>query len=345
VWEVVKWITNHHKPLAIYRKLAGQEKTEGPTELVKYAETRFASKIMMITRYFEVHELLEKLLVDNAYVDWVAKQKTSEAKNKANEIKRIIRDDELLQTIELCIDLLSPCLQVLRLTDGKKGATLSNVYANMLGLDVFYREPIQGLDERIRKKIHAIFMARWQYFHTPVMTAAYRLAPEYCCREMDDSEDKEIKQVFKKMATAEHTYPAIIADYAAYEVALETKTHDMHADVAFSKAAQRMPPYQWANTYLRCWPHLKFVATRLLSLSCSASGCEHSWSIEGWIHSKKRNRLSQVTADRLVRSHTNLLLQHRMDSEAADTVLEWEEEMEIEDPEPGEGEEGEEGEQ
>jgi hypothetical protein len=27
---------------------------------------------------------------------------------------------------------------------------------------------------------------------------------------------------------------------------------------------------------------------------CSASACEHCWSIEGWIHSKRRNRLHQT---------------------------------------------------
>ena len=174
------------------------ERAVGPTELVKYAETRFASKIMMITRYYEVHDILEKLLVDNSYMEWVAKLNSCEKKAKALEIKRIIRDDNLIHTIDLCIDLLSPCLQVLRLTYGKKGATLSNVYAKMLALDVFYREPIDGLSETIRKKIHAIFMARWTYFHTPVMTAAYRLAPEYCRNETDDQQTEEIKAVFKK---------------------------------------------------------------------------------------------------------------------------------------------------
>lgn len=189
------------------------------------------------------------------------------------------------------------------------------------------------------KKIHAIFMARWTYFHTPVMTAAYRLAPEFCRRTITDSEDKEIKAVFKKMATEEHSYPEIIADYSAYEVALETATFDLNNSVAFSMAAQRMPPYQWANTYLRAWPHLRYIATRLLSLSCSASGCEHAWSIEGWIHSKKRNRLGQHTVDRLVRCHTNLLIEHRFESETAHTVMEWEEDMEIEDPSYSEEEE------
>jgi hypothetical protein len=48
---------------------------------------------------------------------------------------------------------------------------------------------------------------------------------------------------------------------------------------------------------------------RLVSLSTSATTCEHSWSIEAWVHSKKRNRLGQTNVERLVRTHTNLRLQ------------------------------------
>ena len=39
----------------------------------------------------------------------------------------------------------------------------------------------------------------------------------------------------------------------------------------------------------------------------STSVCEHYWSIEGWIHSKRRNRLSQELVERLLRAHTNLV--------------------------------------
>ena len=48
-------------------------------------------------------------------------------------------------------------------------------------------------------------------------------------------------------------------------------------------------------------------------MSCSASACEHSWSIEGWIHSKRRNRLGQQIVERLVRTYTNLQLDHRLE--------------------------------
>ena len=93
-----------------------------------------------------------------------------------------------------------------------------------------------------------------------------------------------------------------------------------------------MPSFEWARTFLSPWPAMKWVALRLTSLTCSASGCEHSWSIEGWIHSKKRNRLGQTNVEMLVRAHTNLILDRTLEDWSA-TVLPWEIDMTIEEPE------------
>ena len=71
--------------------------------------------------------------------------------------------------------------------------------------------------------------------------------------------------------------------------------------------------------------------TFMLSLRVT-SGCEHSWSIEGWIHSQKRNRLDQTNVQRPVRMHTNLLLGSRLEAWSA-TALPWEIELLIDEPE------------
>ena len=105
----------------------------------------------------------------------------------------------------------------------------------------------------------------------------------------------------------------------------------MNEEEAFSAAAKKMPSFEWARFYLYNWPGIQYVAGRLAALACSASGCEHSWSIEGWIHSKKRNRLSQTCVERLVRTHTNLLLEETLDSWRSE-ALPWELEMIIQDP-------------
>jgi hypothetical protein len=44
----------------------------------------------------------------------------------------------------------------------------------------------------------------------------------------------------------------------------------------------------------------------------STSVCDHCWSIEGWIHSQRRNRLDQKLVEKLVLTHTNLVLGGRV---------------------------------
>ena len=74
-----------------------------------------------------------------------------------------------------------------------------------------------------------------------------------------------------------------------------------------------------------------WVALKVVLLPCSASAYEHSWSIEGWIHSKRRNRLGQHLVECLVRTHTNLQLEHRL--ELYETgQLPWDIEMVVEEP-------------
>ena len=62
----------------------------------------------------------------------------------------------------------------------------------------------------------------------------------------------------------------------------------------------------------------------------SSSVCEHCWSIEGWIHSKRRNRLHQTLVEKLVRAHTNLVLRESLDDSLHH--LPWDIELIIDDP-------------
>ena len=54
----------------------------------------------------------------------------------------------------------------------------------------------------------------------------------------------------------------------------------------------------------------------------SDSACEHLWSIAGWIHSKRRNRLAQPTVEKTVRAHGNLVLRKAM-MERNKNVVAW----------------------
>ena len=291
---------------------------------------------MMVIRYRNLLPLFDKWLVDDELIAWVGKQKRSD-RDKFGEIKRIIRDEAVIKGVGAVIAVMEPVMKLLRLTDGKTGATLGKVYAYMLQLDELFRGDDETLkaafdDEDGLGKMHALFMARWEYFHTPLFAASYRFDPEFVRRRFSATENSEVKKVLKQLSTDEHSYAAMIAQLGEFEEALRAKLEDLDDDVAFSVHGRGMPPHRWASMYLAKWPALRYAVMRISSLACSASGCEHSWSVEGWIHSKKRNRLSQTNVERLLRAHTNLVLFSQWkDWEAK--VLPWDIEMIPEEPE------------
>jgi hypothetical protein len=54
--------------------------------------------------------------------------------------------------------------------------------------------------------------------------------------------------------------------------------------------------------------NLTWFAKKMCSVMTGASACEHMWSIEGWIHNKRRNRLAQPNIEWTVCVHDNLVL-------------------------------------
>ena len=73
----------------------------------------------------------------------------------------------------------------------------------------------------------------------------------------------------------------------------------------------------WIKTFLKPWSDLMWLALKVVLLPCSTSVCDHCWSIQGRIQSKRRSRLGQDLVERLVRTHTNLQLEHRLELYAA----------------------------
>ncbi|XP_066327256.1 uncharacterized protein [Miscanthus floridulus] len=59
-------------------------------------------------------------------------------------------------------------------------------------------------------------------------------------------------------------------------------------------------PASWWRLYGYETPALQKMATRILSLTSSSSGCERNWSGFEGIHTKKRNRLTTTRLNKLV---------------------------------------------
>ena len=84
-----------------------------------------------------------------------------------------------------------------------KGDTLAILYNMCLGRDKLYSEPIDGLDESIRKKVHALFMTRWNTFHCPVHSVCFLMRKAFYHMEHDSAVKLELIQVIKDFCTVE----------------------------------------------------------------------------------------------------------------------------------------------
>jgi hypothetical protein len=101
-----------------------------------------------------------------------------------------------------------------------------------------------------------------------------------------------------------------------------------------------LPQGTWIETFLEgvtdkstglpLFSELAWFVYKVSCVMCSASACEHYWSIEGWIHSQRRNRLDQKLVEKLVRAHTNLVLRESLDDTLRD-LLPWDIELVIDE--------------
>lgn len=168
----------------------------------------------------------------------------------------------------------------------------------------------------------------------PVMSAAFMLHPEFCQRDWTNlpEQTEDLNKVMQEMATEEHKFGAMRTQYTSFRNACEQKSHYLSDEEAFSADSLSVPPHEWIETWMTPWPDLMWFALRVVCVPCSASAAEHSWSIESWIHSKRRNSLGQELVHRLVRAHMNMALDRALD-EAIKQLLPWDIELVIDEPE------------
>ena len=91
-------------------------------------------------------------------------------------------------------------VKLLRLTDGKTGATLGKVFGLCAEVAANFKKEIPGLSKEETEMIHQLFSARWLYFHTNVFTAAMFLDSEFITDKHSPEEEGEFREVLSQIA-------------------------------------------------------------------------------------------------------------------------------------------------
>ncbi|KAI8540876.1 hypothetical protein RHMOL_Rhmol08G0019000 [Rhododendron molle] len=299
--EVTVFIYRHQWVLDMFRKYTKKK------ELARPAITRFATSYLTLKRFDELKIQIRAMF---ASVEWST---SSHGKSAAGrKVESIILDDHRFwKAIKFCMKCVLPLVKVLRLVDGDSKPAMGYIYEAM---DRAKEQIAKNLGEQKRRyeKIWNVIDTRWDYqLHRPLHAAAYYLNPKFQYSETFKA-DREVRKGL--YTTIERMYPDMDTRLIIDEQLEKFKNAEgmFGMDMAKLTRDKKQPALWWESFGEEC-KELQRLAIRVLSGTCSATGCERNWSIFDIVHSKRRNRLETQRMNALVFVKYNIQLELRQE--------------------------------
>lgn len=322
--EVVKFIRNHHRPLALFRN-------KSHLELLKPGDTRFGSNFVMLERLLQVHDILDELMGSREWKAWVKRQKKRAKKEQAAEIKATIRNVVVWKDAKALVKASKPFVIAMKLAGGDV-PSMGKIYKRMSdAIDKLKKLENSDLSQDRRDAMVQQAEDRWVYMDHDLHRVGYALDPEHQLHDWNSDPDitDSLERVFDRY------YGDDIDSIAAADRQLEEyRTRQGR----FGRSAcvtnmKMMSGWRWRAKYGGNTPELQRMAMDVLSLVSGACSCERSWSAFDFIHTKKRNKLSASKCEELVYVFSNLrLLRKAVAANAFEMFYQWVDAEATEDP-------------
>eukprot|EP00253_Pinus_taeda_P004206 PITA_04206 len=323
--EIVKFITNHHQSQAILREYS-------KLELLKVAETRYASNFLMLRRLVEVKHALVSMVVSQLWIEW--RQADSE---RGSMVRRLCLDEDWWSKVNFLLKFTTLAFELLRSADTDQ-PFLGEVYDSMDSMvektmEIISQESPQILfvDDHFAGLVKKIIVDRWNNLNTPLHTLAHALNPKFYDEELiaqsnekrkAPHKDREVANGVKKALTRmfpSHLHREVKEEFASFAAGI-----DDYADILALEERSTMNPVRWWICHGANGVHLQNLAICIISQVASFSSAERNWSTYGFIHSVKRNKLGSQKAEDLVYVLSNLRLASRRGPEYnSGPIKEW----------------------
>ncbi|RWR88638.1 hypothetical protein CKAN_01766500 [Cinnamomum micranthum f. kanehirae] len=307
--KITVFIYTHIWVLNLMRKF-----TKG-RELIRAAVTRFATNFLTLKSIHEQRVALRSMFASK---EW---EESSYSKNidgmRVRDI--ILVDQEFWGCIKYCIKCVTPLVKVLRLVDSDERPPMGYIYEAMDRA----KEAIAKNFDNVKKRYDPIWRivdSRWNLqLHRPLHAAAYFLNPAFQYDEKFHADFEVKKGLYDTLERfVRDSRTRILVDE---QIDYFKRKIGMFGRETAQLTIKTKQPALWWESYGDHCPELQKLAIRILSLTCSSSGCERNWSTFEQIHSKRRNRLEQQRLNSLVFVKYNLNLQVRQNKRERDQAL------------------------
>ncbi|XP_021320513.1 uncharacterized protein LOC8057237 [Sorghum bicolor] len=272
--------------------------TEGK-EVVRPGVTRFASYFLTLSSLQEKKDQLRKMVVHSR---WDSLKDVKSKKGK--EATATILSPTFWKDVKLTLAVFEPLVKVLRLVDGDVKPSMGFVYGSLLKAKREIKEAFGNVESRYKEVIAVIEKKMAGRLDSPLHLTAYLLNPHYSYSNPAIFDEPKITEGF--IAAVEKFYYHD-EDKQHQAANIELKMFQNREGPFNKKLARTFESFDYNPGRASWWwlygtevPALQKMATRILSLTSSSSGCERNWSVFEAVHTKKINRLTTTRLNKLV---------------------------------------------
>ncbi|KAL0742659.1 hypothetical protein Bca4012_084172 [Brassica carinata] len=256
-------------------------------DIVRPGATRFATCFLTLNSLFEKKAQLRNMFNSD---EWHECKHSKTAKGKL--ASETVMSCSFWNNVMTVLKVFSPMVKVLRLADGEKIPSLGFIYGELLVAKNSIKEATDHLEKNYQSIFKIIDEKMKGRLDSPLHMAAHFLNPFYFYKDPNIQFDLEVMDGF--IMCVETIYHGDFEKQDSVvngEVNLyKNRNGSFGRDLAKKgcEKKEKFDPGNWWSTYGCSTPHLQKLATRILALTSSSSGCERNWSSFEAIHTKKK---------------------------------------------------------
>ena len=263
--QVVKFIYGHTWVLSLRRTFTKNH------ELLRPAITQFATSFLTVQSLYKQKQALIAMFSSEKWCSskWAKKVEGVKARST------VLFDPNFWPHVPFCIKTIVPLVSVLREVDSEERPAMGYIYELMDSAKEKIAFNCGGV-ERKYGPIWRKFDARWTpQLHRPLHAAGYYLNPQLRYGDKFSNVDEVRKGLFECMDRMLDYQECLKADIQLDS--FDQAMGEFGSRIAIDSRTLRSPTSWWMR-FGGSTPELQKFAIRVLSLTCSAAGCERNWS-------------------------------------------------------------------
>ncbi|MEN9638153.1 MAG: hypothetical protein RLZZ262_21 [Bacteroidota bacterium] len=247
-------------------------------------------------------KLIYKIVNDRDFVTGSSKQK-----DERRRLKEIVTDDAFVEKLKTSIAILTPIdvLIVKYQSDSVPVSEVLNDFTFNLITSFADLSAAGVITESEHSYLRNVTKMRYEFLYGDAYGLAYLLDPRFIGERLSLQLRSSLEDKLYDFGDSDQeTKEQIFTQYK--EFVISSRNEKVNNSFRYEMLVKKSkPPFEYWLADGSEWPELQQIALKLFSLATSTASAERSFSSQGFLHSKLRNRLGPEKTEKLMFIRSN----------------------------------------